>query len=63
MLGTGPAKSITDADIADVAKELKLHPATIEAISKVESSGSGWFKDGRIKILFEKHKYYIFLTS
>lgn len=58
MLGTGRAEAITDRDIALLADELSVHPADIEAISEVESNGFGWFPDGRIKILFEKHKFY-----
>lgn len=55
MLGKGSATAITDRDIALLADRLGVHPATLEALSIVESGGFGWFKDGRIKILFEKH--------
>lgn len=57
-LGKGKATAITDADIASLARTLRCHPAHIEAIAEVESNGFGWFKDGRIKILFEKHWFY-----
>lgn len=57
-LGTGRAQAITDKDIADLATKWKCHPAAIEAISDVESAGFGWFDDGRMKILFEKHWFY-----
>jgi hypothetical protein len=57
-LGKGKATAITDADIASLARTLRCHPAHIEAIAEVESNGFGWFPDGRIKILFEKHWFY-----
>ena len=63
QLGKGRAAAITDAEMAALADELGCHPADLEAIAKVESSGFGWFKGGRIKILFEKHWFYKFLTG
>ncbi len=57
-LGKGRAEAITKEDIARLADELACHPAELEAIDIVESSGFGWFKDGRIKILNEKHWLY-----
>lgn len=61
MLGQGRAEAITDTDIANMADSIYAHPADLEAISKVESGGFGWFDDGRIKILFEKHIFYKYL--
>jgi hypothetical protein len=58
MLGKGRAEAIGDRDIAMLADSMDVHPADLEAISEVESNGFGWFKDGRIKILFEKHWFY-----
>ena len=58
MLGKGKATAITDRDIALLADEMGVHPAVIDAIAEVESSGFGWFPDGRMKILFEKHWFY-----
>lgn len=57
-LGKGRAEAITDADMAALASEIGCHPADLEAIAIVESNGFGWFKDGRMKILFEKHWFY-----
>lgn len=57
MLGQGRAAAITDNDMAALAVDLGCHPATLEAIAKVESAGFGWFDDGRIKILPEPHKF------
>ena len=58
MIGKGKAVAIGASDIAMLADKLEVHPADLEAISEVESGGFGWFKDGRIKILFEKHQFY-----
>lgn len=57
-LGEGRAEAITDKDIATLADKLGVHPADLEAIAEVESNGFGWFADGRMKILFEKHWFY-----
>lgn len=63
MFGQGRAAAITNNDIAALAKEIGCHPATLEAIAQVESSGFGWFPDGRIKLLCEKHKFYQYLPE
>ncbi|WEX10266.1 N-acetylmuramidase family protein [Chelativorans sp. AA-79] len=57
-LGKGRAEAIGDRDIALLADTIGCHPADLEAIAIVESNGFGWFKDGRMKILFEKHWFY-----
>lgn len=62
-LGKGEAIAISDADIANLADSLQCHPADLEAIAEVESNGFGWFPDGRIKILFEKHWFYKYLEG
>lgn len=58
MLGQGRAKALTAADMRNLAVRLGCHPADLEAIAQVESNGFGWFPDGRMKILFEKHWFY-----
>lgn len=63
MLGKGRAEAISPAHMAALADEINCHPADLEAIAKVESGGFGWDKKGRIKILFEKHWFYKFLTG
>lgn len=57
-LGTGRATAISDSYMAKMADDIGCHPADLEAIAEVESSGFGWFPDGRMKILFEKHHFY-----
>jgi N-acetylmuramidase len=63
QLGRGRAAAMTDAEMAALADALGCHPADLEAIAEVESAGFGWFDDGRIKILFEKHWFYRFLSG
>jgi hypothetical protein len=63
QLGKGRAAAITPAEMAALADDLGCHPADLEAIAQVESSGFGWFKDGRIKILFEKHWFYKLISG
>lgn len=63
MLGKGRAEAISLQDYLDLANEIRCHPADLEAIAKVESGGFGWYKDGRMKILFEKHWFYKLLKG
>lgn len=53
-------KSLTDKGIADAAKDLGVEPAAIRAVDEVESKGDGFISDGRVKILFERHKFHAF---
>lgn len=61
--GTGPARAITKYDFAEAADALKVHPANLEAIALAESAGFGWYRDGRMKILPEPHKFYAYLPK
>jgi hypothetical protein len=63
QLGKGRAAAITAAEMAALADELGCHPADLEAIAEVESGGFGWYRDGRIKILFEKHWFFKLVES
>ncbi len=49
---------LTEKQIEKVAKEHNLETALVKSVIKVESSGSGFLKDGRPKILFEGHIFY-----
>ena len=51
-------KKLTEKNIMDAANEAGIEPATMMAVIKVESGGSGFLNDGRPKILFEGHKFY-----
>jgi hypothetical protein len=63
ILGKGRAAAVSDDDLARLAIDLGCHPAVLGAISIVESSGFGWAKDGRMKILNEKHWFYKLLKG
>jgi len=52
------APAAGDADIAAIARRLGCKPAQIRAVAKVESSGSGFDKFGRPKMLFERHLFH-----
>ncbi|MGH2643163.1 MAG: N-acetylmuramidase domain-containing protein [Chitinophagaceae bacterium] len=47
------SKFLQESDIVNLANQLQLEPAVIKAVNSVESSGRGFFIDGRPKILFE----------
>jgi hypothetical protein len=50
---TGAARPLTDADITSAAEFLYCDPAALRAVIEVESSGGGFLRDKRPKILFE----------
>jgi len=51
-------KFLKESDILSLAEQLQIEPAIIKAINSVESSGRGFFIDGRPKILFEGHVFW-----
>jgi hypothetical protein len=53
-------KSITESAFRSAAEELGVEPAVIKAVDEVESRGDGFLPDGRVKILFERHKFHQF---
>jgi len=58
---TNPApKPLSSADAAAFAKRLGVSLKQLTAVAKVESSGGGFDKAGRPKILFERHKFHGF---
>ena len=53
------ATPITLPELIAFAKQLgDTDIKRIRAVAKVEAAGAGWFKDGRPKILFERHKFW-----
>lgn len=63
MEKTKPAKKLEDKflgeqDLIDFAANFQLELAAIKAVNEVESSGKGFFVDGRPKILFEGHIFW-----
>ena len=51
-------RSLKDDDFQRAAAELGVDIATIKAVTQVESAGSGYSADGKIKILFEGHIFW-----
>ena len=53
-----PLTKLTSADYAAPAKRLNWEIATVKAVVVVESSGSGFLDDGRVKVNYEPHVMY-----
>lgn len=49
---------LNDNDFQQAATLLTCDVPAIKAVAEVESSGDGFLSDGRVKILFEGHKFY-----
>jgi len=49
---------LTEQDYINAASILNVDVAAIKAVKEVESSGSGFLKDGHIKLLFEPHIFF-----
>lgn len=58
ITSTSDEPLLVDADYIDAAVYLDVEPAAIHAVDEVESSGSGFLPDGKIKILFEGHIFH-----
>ena len=58
----GDSKTLGDCDYAKAAESLGVDVATIRAVCEVEASGSGFLPDGRPKILFEGHVFWMELV-
>lgn len=55
------ARAITRDEKLIIANSLSESTTKrIEAVAKVESAGSGWFDNGLVKILYERHYFYKF---
>lgn len=51
-------KFLSEQDLKDFANRHNLELAAVKAVNEVESSGKGFFVDGRPKILFEGHVFW-----
>ena len=51
-------KFLGEQDLRDFAQRNNLEIAAVKAVNEVESSGRGFFVDGRPKILFEGHEFW-----
>ncbi len=56
-------KLLTADQINKAAKSIDVHPAAIRAVVEVESSGGGFLKNGKPKILFEGHIFWTQLQA
>lgn len=52
------SRYVTDKAFYDAAALLGVKESHIRAVAEVESQGSGFLPDGRVKILFERHWFY-----
>jgi hypothetical protein len=55
---TEKSKVLTEAQIRQISEKLKIETALLRALIDVESGGSGFLKDGNVKILFERHIFW-----
>lgn len=55
-----PATPITEDDYAAAAAALGCDVAAIKAVAEVESCGSGFLNDGKLRVLFEGHQFFKF---
>lgn len=55
---TERGKFLTEEDINEFAEAWQLEVPVVQSVLKVESSGKGFLKDGRPKILFEGHVFW-----
>lgn len=63
LMGESTSKLLKNADYTAAAKRLGVSELTIRVFGAVESNGAGFFKDGRPKILFERHRMYRHLVQ
>lgn len=57
-------KKITEQELLSIAKSLgDNNTKRIKAVATVESGGSGFTKDGQVKILWERHLFYKFTNK
>lgn len=54
----GNPAPLTASDFERASASLECEVAALRAVAKVESLGSGFLRDGRPKILFERHKFH-----
>lgn len=63
LIGNTTSRLLQDADYQAAAKRLNVPALAIRAFAMVEGGTSGFFKSGRPKILFERHKMYAHLQQ
>ncbi len=57
------SKFLTEKDLQQVAAQLGIEVPVIKAVNTVESSGKGFYLNGDVKILFERHWFWKLLKQ
>lgn len=63
LAGSDISKLLKDSDYVAAAKRLKVSELAIRVFGAVEGRGVGFLKNGKAKILFERHRMYFYLTE
>lgn len=63
LLQYASKRFVTDDVIISIANSLGVKESYIRAVAEVESNGASFLPDGRVKILFERHKFYKYLRE
>lgn len=63
LAGSDISKLLKDSDYIAAAKRLKVSELAIRVFGAVEGRGVGFLKNGKAKILFERHRMYFYLTE
>lgn len=58
LIGQFDPRALTQADIDAAADKLDCESAAVQAVVEVESPGTGFLWDGRLRILFERHVFW-----
>lgn len=61
LLEQNTSKLLKDSDYSAAAERLKVSELTIRVFGAVEGRGVGFLKNGKPKILFERHRMYAYL--
>lgn len=57
------SKTLTLKALQEAADELGVELAAIRAVDEIESRGAGFTSDGKVKVLFERHKFHEFTNG
>ena len=63
LAGSDVSNLLKDSDYIAAAKRLKVSELTIRVFGAVEGRGVGFLKNGKAKILFERHRMYFYLAQ
>ncbi|KXZ67920.1 Zinc D-Ala-D-Ala carboxypeptidase precursor [Acinetobacter venetianus] len=63
LTGNSVSKLLKDDDYKEAAKRLKVPELVIRVFGAVEGRGVGFLKNGKAKILFERHRMYFYLSQ